>query len=109
MRLTRLVTRDDAGDWLIYRPAEKWATEKDGSELTYENGRDALDTEQGWRSKLVSGLRCHWCVGFWIGAGVLASRKLAGQSKVGKQAWDAAMTALTLNQVVGMISDRTGN
>lgn len=106
VRITRLVTRDELGRRLLLDPVEKWATGHEGSGLEYEDGRDALDSKAGWRSFLASGLECSYCVGFWIGAGVLASQRVAARSRVGERIWNATAAALTLNAVVGPLVNR---
>lgn len=105
LRLTRLVVTDDLGDWTIYRPAERWAIRHDGSQLEYEDHRPALDETAGWRSKLVSGLSCPFCVGFWIGAGVLAADAVTAGTRL-ERGWRFAKAALTLNYATAHVGSR---
>lgn len=79
-RLTRLVVVDDLGTWVLAEPARAWAAR-------------AEPAADGWRTKLVSGLDCPWCVGFWIGAAVLL---LPRRRRVVR--W--ALSALALNYTV---------
>lgn len=85
MRLTRLITADELGGWVIREPAQRWAW------------RHEADHEDGWRHRLTSGLACPFCVGFWVGAGVLAAQAICGRSP----AWRFALAALALNEVAG--------
>jgi hypothetical protein len=87
MRLTRLIIGDELGGWVLREPAEQWAWRKEPA-------------EDGWRHKLVSGLSCPFCVGFWIGVGVLAGHAVLGRSS----AWRFALTALALNEVAGRLT-----
>jgi hypothetical protein len=100
LRLTRFITQDWLGEWAIDAPARKWANKHDlGHPFP-----DAVDHEQGWRSKLVKGLDCPFCVGFWLGvlvlgAFVLTPRPLRGLLRFGTG-------ALSLNYLVGHVSHR---
>ena len=118
-RLSRFVTSDKLGDWMIVRPAKDWAVrhEGEGEEMveqyyladgspghaeTFKTGEP--DEENGWRSKLVAGLECPFCVGFWIGAGVLAADAALPERGVARRLYDFGTTALALNYVVGHVS-----
>lgn len=105
LRLTRFVTQDSLGEWLFYDPAEKWAIEHEGSHLTYADHSPALDEDRGWRSKLVSGLACPWCVGFWLGAANLVATSAVSNTPL-ERPLRIVKTALALNYVVGHISSR---
>lgn len=61
-RLTRVITTDDIGWWYIRVPAYRWAQYDPESERGPESNRQ----------RLVSGLECKWCIGYWVGAAVLA-------------------------------------
>ena len=95
LRLTRLVTADHLGDWLIrdefFAPMTRWA-----------NIRDPEGYPATWRQKLWMGLNCPFCVGFWIGTATLASFYLWH----GDTAWRLVAGAFTLNYVVGHMSAR---
>ena len=93
-RLSRFVTSDKLGDWLIVQPAQEWA------EVT-----DPEAYPENWKQKLVSGLECPFCVGFWIGAGVLAAESLTKNTAL-EQPYKFITNALALNYVVGHISSR---
>lgn len=106
LRLSRFLTTDFLGAWWVTHPATAWAIKHDGSLLTYESGALALDDEQGWRSKLVSGLECPFCVGFWIGAIVLASLWMVGGPGHAAEWWRWMAGVFTMNYIVGHIASR---
>ena len=99
-RLTRLVMVDDVGLWFIRGPLASWAvrhTPKQGG------------VQWGWRMMLTSGLACPFCVGFWIGAGVLGSLALLGgfdSHTGGATVWRWVAGVFTLNYVVAHIGSR---
>lgn len=120
-RLSRFVTSDHLGGWLVVDPAKDWAVRHEGQGVeVIESG--LLSTglparveerpsgepvpDNGWRSKLVSGLECPFCVGFWIGAGVLAADAALPSSGPLRTAWTLGTRALALNYVVGHASAR---
>lgn len=73
-RLTRLVTTDWLGEWVVVRPAKKWAYDREGpvdvhmEMVPLEDGTVVDPTKGFWRTKTVSGLDCEWCVGVWAAA-----------------------------------------
>lgn len=89
MRLTRLVVADDLGKWLIKERANRWAE------------YDPQYLPETKRQKLVSGLDCPFCVGFWIGAAVLAGHRLPGAR--------AVLLPLALNEVAAHLGARLGD
>jgi hypothetical protein len=101
LRLTRLVTTDKLGDWWIVVPAKRWANETENPASPFPD--DATDPSKGWRSKLVSGIECPFCVGFWIGAGVLLSLAIARAVPPLLPVWRFATGALGLNYLTGHI------
>lgn len=123
LRLTRFITTDTLGSWTLVEPAVRWATSleggyaiKDGSELmdfhSHEfnvvNGYAPLQVneDRGWRSKLVSGLECPHCVGFWIGAATLTAGALAEKRPATRKIFTAVAGSLALSYVTGHISQR---
>lgn len=106
MRLTRLVVSDDLGQWWVKDPLDAWAhghkrvTSKESTtgESSYE-----VHTLASWH-KYLSGLECPYCVGFWIGAGVLASYHL-----VPRGLWRFVASALTLNEVAAHLGVKIGD
>ena len=120
-RLSRFLTTDKLGDWLIVRPAKAWAVRHEGQGVEIiESGLLASghparvetvptgepDEENGWRSKLVAGLECPFCVGFWIGAGVLAADAALPERGAARGVFDLGTRALALNYMAGHVSSR---
>lgn len=123
IRLTRFVTYDTLGGWTLVEPATRWATKheggyaiKDGSELVPFHAHEfpvldghvpiQVDEDRGWRSKLVSGLNCPHCVGFWITAGTLAVAKISERNPKTARAFTFTAGSLGLSYVIGHISQR---
>ena len=94
-RLTRLVVWDEIADWWLKDPidraAEQW--------YEHESARLGHEPEQPWWWKYRSGLDCQWCIGFWLGAGVLALDAAAGEHPV----WRLTRDALAMNMVVAPV------
>lgn len=110
LRLTRFVTSDFLGEWWIAGPAKRWAWRNgtDGYSPS-EIARSPAPTprpENGWRSKLVKGLDCPFCVGFWLGVLVLLAEVVAPRIPVVRPLWRFAAGALALNYVTGHVSAR---
>ena len=103
-RLTRLVVWDEIGQWWIKDPidraAEQWYAEQTEAlhNLSGEIVREG-EPEQPWWWKYRSGLDCPYCVGFWLGAGVLAIDAAAGEHPV----WRLTRDALAMNMVVAPV------
>lgn len=100
-RLTRFVTEDWLGHWWLVQPARRWAMY--GTKLrhaqAYVIDQEWQDTEPTtWRQKLVKGLDCPFCVGFWIGGAVLLA------SRIPLARW--VLSVFALNYVVGHLSSR---
>jgi hypothetical protein len=96
MRLTRLVVTDDVGMWWFKWPAYRWAQRVD------PNG-------ETWRGKLVTGLDCPFCVGTWIGFGVLGLTRVLDPSGWPGRAWRFVMAGLALNEVAAHVGARLGD
>jgi len=92
-RLTRAVVADDIGWWYVREPAFRWA----------EYDPEAEEGPTGNRQRLVSGLDCPHCVGFWIGVGVLAMTAVAPRGTRRGTAWRWGMAALGLNTAVTVV------
>lgn len=125
-RATRFVTTDSLGEWTLVRRAKRWAWNReawphveDGSDLPEDVKRTYAedyfrkadpspmpDPEWGWRSKLVSGLSCPFCVGFWIGVLVLLGEVVTRRWRPLRAVWTFALGALGLNYAVGHVSSR---
>jgi hypothetical protein len=94
VRLTRAVTQDDIGRWLVVVPVAQWAE------------WDGVSEPVTVRQKVASGTVCPWCVGTWIGylgiASLLATR-WARHETGGKsiRSWRCLAAGLALNEFVG--------
>lgn len=75
-RLTRFVTRDTLGGWLIREPIARVMQNYTQAALTkhQREGRPGHPTPPWWW-KYETGLHCKWCVGFWLCAATLAAEK----------------------------------
>lgn len=118
LRMTRFVTSDWLGHWWIVRPARTWALSAEpafGDDLL--KGRMDVDelwndiaadevVHYGWRVKLVKGLDCPFCVGFWIGVAVLLGDLIFTRVPGFRQMWRLALGALALNYLTGHVSSR---
>ncbi len=111
-RLTRFITTDHLGEWYIVGPLKRWAWRKSGVGYTpSEIGErvEAVPTPPhygGWRARLVKGLDCPFCVGFWIGALVLLGEVVTRRWRPLRAVWTFALGALGLNYAVGHVSSR---
>lgn len=124
LRLSRFITTDSLGDWLIQRPAKRWALtphakqvreafgETDAANDTpLEEHFDKIEgvTDLGWRAKLVSGLQCPFCVGFWTMLTALGANEIvAGDRRTApaKRVTSTVLTALAANYAAGHLSSR---
>lgn len=126
LRLTRFVTSDWLGEWALGAPAKKWAaTHEDaaqgevGRQLHLANPTRPLEeivasvddkvVWEGpitWQAKLVKGLDCPFCVGFWIGVAIIIGTATIGKLPVLGTIWRIALGALGLNYLVGHLSSR---
>ena len=75
-RLTRLVTKDTLGGWLIREPIARAMQNyaQQTAQIHQREGKPGHPT-QPWWWKYEVGLHCKWCVGFWLAAGTLAAEK----------------------------------
>lgn len=76
-RLTRLVTTDKLGQWLIQEPVAK-AMDNYADRLFSESA----DPKQPWWWKYQQGLTCPWCVGFWATLGTVAVERTTRKSRL---------------------------
>lgn len=113
-RASRFFTSDSLGEWTLVGPAKKWAHRH---ESTYVDQAAAEDAEasgapiptphpaNGWRSKLVNGLDCPFCVGFWLGGAILLGEATIGRSPL-RPLWRFGIAMLGMNYLVGHLSSR---
>lgn len=120
LRLTRLVVVDEIGQWWIKDPIDKAAydwydRQLKEAQLRYESeAPEVLRVGRGvkgvpevpnpWWWKYRSGLDCPFCVGFWIGALVLAASPLFERSRLVR----FVATALAFNELTGHVAARLG-
>lgn len=112
--MTRFVTTDWLGEWTIDKPARRWANTHEAlvgpdERRAFQNGTTDIgdfevDPKNGWRSKLVKGLSCPFCVGFWIGFVLIVMTTVIPRPL--HKVWISLLAALGMNYVVGHISSR---
>lgn len=101
-RLTRFVTKDDLGHWLVKGPLEAYAAAHVSPGTVYDV--EDVDTWPG-PLKAAHGLSCPWCVSVWLGLAVYGSHAVAG--RVGLLGpWRLVTGALATSHVVGMAQAR---
>jgi hypothetical protein len=123
LRLTRLVVVDEIGQWWIKDPIDKAAydwydRQVKEAQLRYESEAPepsgcaawtirtgGLEVPNPWWWKYRSGLDCPFCVGFWIGALVLAASPLFERSRLVR----FVATALAFNELTGHVAARLGD
>lgn len=98
LRLTRLVVSDKIGQWWVKDPIDK----------AMDRYAERNPSVEPWWWKYRDGLDCPWCVGFWLGAGTLASYKLAKGTRA-ESLWRLAAGALTLNEIATHLGSRLGD
>jgi len=120
LRLTRLITTDWLGEWLIVAPIKRWAWRFEGPEL--QRRSEALPraatlelvTEYDpsdpftWQAKFAKGLDCPFCVGYWVGSAVLVittAAVLYGAEAL-VVAWGVLLGTFALNYLVGHVSNK---
>lgn len=132
LRVTRFVTTDTLGDWLIRTPLGRWAAYHedltrnarrqaivemyaahpvltDRSRRYLEAKADELDDPEAWVSwqgRLVSGLYCPHCVGFWIGALAVVLTVVLLPLPVIGLIWTVLLAIFALSYLVGHMSAR---
>lgn len=122
-RATRFITSDWLGEWTISGPAHEWAQayEEQARRDEYRAARDrtpgpfppydhwgSSKDDAGprtWQGKLVKGLDCPFCVGFWIGGLILLGEVTLGRSPL-RGLWRFGLGMLGLNYLVGHLSSR---
>lgn len=106
-RLTRFVTTDSLGEWWIKEPIDRAMNdyaERASQQARFGSGaRDGSEVQEPWWWKYREGLDCPWCVGFWIGAGVLVAERATRKHRVSRETFRLAAGALALNLVTAPI------
>lgn len=127
-RLTRFIVSDSLGRWLT-GPLRRWARRHEDNriravlEVRRSTDRKDLDLAArlylddqvqqiedeepvSWQARLVSGLDCPFCVGFWIGLAVIVLTVVLYPLPIVGQAWVILLAALAMNYVVAHVSSR---
>lgn len=75
-RLTRFITKDTLGGWLIREPIARAMQNyaQQTAQRHQAEGRPGHPTPPWWW-KYETGIHCKWCVGFWLAAGTLITEK----------------------------------
>ena len=102
-RLSRLVITDDIGRWWVKEPVDR-AMDAYAEREIWASANVGQDPREPWWWKYRSGLDCPFCVGFWLGAGVLASRAVLPE-----KVWRFGSGALALNYVAAHLGSRLGD
>jgi hypothetical protein len=102
-RVTRFFTSDSLGEWWVRDPAEKWALNNATYVGTTSDG-EVYDT--GWRGKLITGLECPFCIGFWIGAAAVLLLMAVGGPGDAPEWWRVFSGVFALIYLVGHMSGR---
>ena len=116
LRLVRFLTTDKLGEWTIVGPLKRWAWRNDQSlsedirtrleEVFVRDMREGKPQEtppahRGWRSKMVNGLDCGYCLSPWITGGLLIGEATLGRIPVVKHVWRWLTATLALSYVIG--------
>lgn len=99
-RLTRFVTRDTLGGWLIREPIAR-AMQNYAQQTAQRHQREGRPghPQQPWWWKYEVGLHCKWCVGFWICLGTIATEKVTRNRPCARTIIRTLGGALALNYV----------
>lgn len=130
LRLTRLITSDTAGEWLIVAPLRAIAMKHERERREWlaailsnlsgeaEHLQDPAtrrlkddiidklsdDLPLSWQARLISGLECPFCIGFWIGLALIWGTLVLSTVPVAGVIWLSILAALALNYLVGHLS-----
>lgn len=106
LRLIQLVTRDDIAVWWVHQPLLRLGQRKGTwNEMHTPLGLERVFEFPRW-FKYAQGLECMWCVGFWLGALVLLSLKIAGGPGHAWEIWRWTAGAFALNYVAAVLQMR---
>lgn len=119
LRATRFITSDKLGEWWLVGPAKRWAARREvpddvRADLEKRFSHEIRDNAPvanpparwGWRSKLVSGLDCPFCVGFWVVAAALLAEVATRRVRPLRALWTFVAGVAAMNYVTGHVSSR---
>lgn len=115
LRATRFITTDSLGEWTLVGPAKMWAWNHEGDPYEASVAADAYrageavptpSAASGWRSRLVKGLDCPFCVGFWITGVAVVAAALANRGPRRRAAFNVLAGAVGANYLTGHVSAR---
>jgi hypothetical protein len=115
LRATRFITSDTLGEWTIVGPVKRWAHRHESGATEQGQAEDAVlygqpvpspDPRNGWRSKMVKGLDCPFCIGFWFTALAVVGAALANRGPRRRAAFQVAAGAFGANYLTGHVSAR---
>lgn len=106
-RLTRFVTQDTLGQWLIHEPVDK-AMDGYYARMEAEAKRDGKSPSEPWWWRYRQGLDCPWCVGFWLALGTVATERAtrnpqSAGAKALRTSLEVVGGALALNYVAATL------
>ena len=111
-RITRFVTVDKLGEWLIARRVRDWGGlhEREWVEahLDPEGVREVMEDPEGWepqswQRRLSMVVDCGHCVSMWAGLGALAAVAVSRQAGLAGRLVRWVLTGLGVSYVVGHV------
>lgn len=123
-RATRFFTADKLGEWAIVGPLKRWAWRRESTadpavlaqleevferDLREGKPQESPAAHYGWRSKLVGGLDCGYCLSPWIFGGLLIGSAIASRVPGLRHVFSWLLTTLAGSYVVGHTWNRLDN
>lgn len=118
LRATRFITSDHLGEWALVGQARRWADRYEHDALArewralpspkppFEHWARGDDEPVTWQGKLVKGLDCPFCVGFWITGAAVLGAAAANRGARRRAAFQVLAGAFGANYITGHISSR---
>lgn len=107
-RLSRLVITDDIGRWWIKEPIDR-AMDAYAERELWASANVGQAPREPWWWRYRSGLDCPFCVGFWLGAGVLVTGAVASRHPAPRAVWRLAAGSLALNYTAAHLGAHLGD
>jgi hypothetical protein len=104
LRLYRLVFVDDLGIWWIQAPIARLSYR-----LTEVGPNRPIPPGRMRAARYLTGADCRWCLGFWLGAAMLAMLYIAGGPGHAATWWRVTAGTFTLNYVAAHLSVWAGD